>query len=145
MQMWQCLERPRWLTIVDGLHLSCWTRSSDTGPGMNPMLLLVVIAGRHAERLQLEQMNLCRFNWKLFFATTGTGLYWRHFQTGRGGQHVEDYVPQGGPGCWWWCWWWDTCYTAEQHRWEVKRANPFSLHAEPSRNGGGPEQLLLLH
>jgi hypothetical protein len=29
---------------------------------MNPMLLLVVIAGRHAERLQLEQMNLCRFN-----------------------------------------------------------------------------------
>jgi hypothetical protein len=46
----------------DGLHLSCWTRSGDTGPGMYPMLLLVVIAGRHAERLQLEQMNLCRFN-----------------------------------------------------------------------------------
>lgn len=47
----------------DGLHLSCRTRSGDTGSGMNPMLLLLllVIAGRHTERRQLEQMSRCRF------------------------------------------------------------------------------------
>lgn len=80
----------------DGLHLSCRTRSGDTGPGMNPMLLLLllIIAGRHAERRHLEQMSRCRFANDISRRLELD--YWRHFRAGRGRQHVEDSAPQGG-------------------------------------------------